>query len=98
MKNAGNPGGKLRSQDEDCTRLQEVSLMNDTYFGAIHYDIVLDMKLEYTLSRFFQELSLSETETVHHLCELVRTKVLQSLALAVLKIPYAGSLLSDDRS
>ena len=45
------------------------------------------MKLDYTISRFFQEMSLSETEKVHHLCELVRTKILQSLALAVLKNP-----------
>ena len=36
-------------------------------FGAIHYDIHLDMKLDYTISRIFQEMSLSELETLHHL-------------------------------
>ena len=72
--------------------------MNSTYFGNIHYDIHLDMKLDYTISRIFQEISLSELETLHQLCELERTQILQSLALAVLKIPYAGNLLSGNRS
>ena len=56
------------------------------------------MKLDYTISRIFQELSLSEIETLHQLCELERTQILQSLALTVLKIPYAGYLLSGNRS
>ena len=72
--------------------------MYSTHFGAIHYDIHLDMKLDYTISRIFQEMSLSELETLHQLCELERTQTLQSLALAVLKIPYAGYLLSGNRS
>ena len=72
--------------------------MNNTYFGAIHYDIHLGMKLDYTISRIFQEIPLSELETLHQQCELERTQILQSLALAVLKIPYAGYLLSENRS
>ena len=56
------------------------------------------MKLDYTISRIFQEMSLSELETLHQLCELKRPQILQSLALAVLKIPYAGYLLSGNRS
>ena len=46
LKNTGNPGGKVKSQDTESTRLQELSLKNSTYFGAIHYDIHLDMKLD----------------------------------------------------
>ena len=57
--------------------------MNNTCFSAIHYDMHLDMKLDYTISKIFQEMSLSELETLHHLCELERTQILQSLALAV---------------
>ena len=72
--------------------------MNNTYFGAIHYDIYLDMKLYYTISRIFQEMSLSELETLHHLCELERTQKLQLLAVAVLTIIYAEFLLSGNRS
>ena len=72
--------------------------MNSTYFGAIHYDIHLDKKLDYTVSRIFQEMSLSELETLHQLCELERTQFLKSLAVAVLKLPYAGCLLSGNRS
>ena len=53
QKNLGRIGGKLKPQDADSTRLQELSLMNRTYFGAIHYDIHLDMKLDYTISRIF---------------------------------------------
>ena len=98
QKNTGQPGGHLKPQDNQSTRLQELSLMNSTYFGNIHYDIHLDMKLDYTISRIFQEMSLSELETLHQLCELERTQILQSLALAVLKIPYAGYLLSGNRS
>ena len=56
------------------------------------------MKLDYTISRIFQEMSLSELETLHQLCELEQTQILQSLALAVLKIPYAGYLFSGNRS
>ena len=43
-------------------------------------------------------MSLSELETLHHLCELKRTQILQSLALEVIKIPYAGYLSSENRS
>ena len=43
------------------------------------------------------EMSLSELETLHHLRDLERTQILQSLALAVLKLPYAGYLLSGNR-
>ena len=43
-------------------------------------------------------MSLTELETLHQLCELERTQILQSLALAVLKIPYAGYLLSGNKS
>ena len=98
QKSNGQPGGHLRPHDTRSTRLQELSLMNNSYFGNIHYDIHLDMKLDYTISRIFQEMSFSELETLHQLCELERTKILQSLALAVLKIPYAGYLLSGNRS
>ena len=83
----GRIGGKLKPQDADSTRLQDLSLMNRAYFGAIHYDIHLDMKLDYTISKIFQEMSLSELETLHQFCELDRTEILQSLSLAVLKIP-----------
>ena len=47
-KNTGN-GGKLKPQDKDSTRLQELSLMNNTHFGTTHYDIHLDMKLDCTI-------------------------------------------------
>ena len=78
------------SHGTKITRLQELSLMNNIYFGATHYDTHLDVKLDYTISRTFQEMSLSELETLHHLYELKTTQTLQSLAIAVLKNPYAG--------
>ena len=53
QKNIGRIGGKLKPQDADSTRLQELSLMNRTYFGATHYGIHLDMKLDYIISRIF---------------------------------------------
>ena len=53
QKSTGQPGGKLKPHDSRSTRLQELSLMNNTYFGNIHYDIHLDMKLDYTISRIF---------------------------------------------
>ena len=92
-KSTGNPGGKLTPYDSKSTLLQELSLMNSTYFGNIHYDIHLDMELDYTISRIFQEMSVSELETLHQLCELKRTQILQSLAFAVIKIPSAGYFL-----
>ena len=70
----------------------------NTYFGAIHYDIHLYMKIDYTISRIFQEMSLSDFETQHQLCELERTQILQSLAVAVLKSHFAGYLLSGNRT
>ena len=72
--------------------------MNSTHFGAIHYDIDLEMDLDYTISRICQEMTLSELETLHQLCELEKTQILQSRTLAVLKIPYAGYLQSGNRS
>ena len=98
QKNIGRIGEKLKPQDEDSTRLQEISLMKRTCFCTIHYDILLDMELDYTISRIFQEMSLSELETLHQLCELERTQILQSLALAVLKTPFGRYLLSENRS
>ena len=56
------------------------------------------MKLDFTISRIFQEMSLSELERLHQLCQLERTQIPQSLALAVLKLPYAGFYLSGNRS
>ena len=56
------------------------------------------MKFDYKVSIIFQEISLSELEHLNHICELERTHVLQSLALAVLKIPYEGYFLSGNRS
>ena len=74
-KSTGQPGGKLKSCDSKSTRLQELSLINSTYFGTIHYDIHLDMKLDYTSSRIFLEVSLSELETLDQLCELERIQI-----------------------
>ena len=73
QKSTGQPGGKLKPHDGKSTRLQELSLMNSTYFGNIHYNIHLDMKLDYTISRICREMSLSELETLHQLCQLERT-------------------------
>ena len=89
LKSTVQPGGKLKPYDSKSTHLQELSLLNSTYFSNIHYAIHFDMKLDFTLSRIFQEMSLSELETLHQLCDLERTQILQSLALVVLKIPYA---------
>ena len=41
-KSTGNAGGKIRPEDKVNTRLQELSHMKNTNFGAIHYDINLD--------------------------------------------------------
>ena len=102
LKNTGNIGGKLKPQDKNSAHLSNdstrLSVMNNTNFGAIHYDIHLDKKLDYTISRIFQEMSLTELETLHQLCGLERTQVLQSLALAVLKISYTGYLSSGNGS
>ena len=75
-KSKGQPGGKLKAYDSKSTRLQELSLMNSTFFGKIHYDIYLEMKLDNTNSRIFQQMSLSELKTLHQLCELERTQML----------------------
>ena len=96
LKNTGRTGGKLRPKDKSNTILQEKSIMNNTYFGANHYDIHLDMKLHNKKNS--QEMSLSELETLHHLCEIERTQILQSIALAVLeKKPYAEHLCCQEK-
>ena len=51
-KSTGQPGGKLKPHDSKSKRLQELSLMKSTYFGSIHYDIHLDMKLTTQLVEF----------------------------------------------
>ena len=83
----GNTGGKIRPENQKKTRLQELSLTNNINFRAMHYNIHLDLKLFYTLSRIFQEKSFCELETLHHLCELERTQILQSLASALRTTP-----------
>ena len=90
-----NIGGKLLPENRDSTQLHELSLVNSKFLGAIPYDIRLDMKLDYTISRSFQEMSL---ETLHHLYEQERTQAKQSSAIAVFKILYAGYLLSANHS
>ena len=69
--------------------------MNHTTFGANYYDMHLDMKLGNTIRRIFREKSLSELETLHHRCELEpSTTTSLALALAILKVSYAGYRLS----
>ena len=46
QKSNGQRGGHLKPHDTRSTRLQELSLMNNSYFGNIHYDIHLGMKLD----------------------------------------------------
>ena len=45
----------MKLDDKDSTRLQELSLMDNTHFGAIHYDIQRDTKLDHTLKEFFKK-------------------------------------------
>ena len=90
--------GKVRPENKDSTRLQKLSFLNKTYFGAVQYDFHLDVKLYDTITRIFQEKSFSELETLHHLDEFERTQIRQSLALAVLKKTYAGYILSGNCS
>ena len=42
----------------------------NTYSGAIHYDIHLNMKIACTISRIFQDMSLSELELMRLVCQL----------------------------
>ena len=73
-RNNGNIGEKAVPENQYSSRLQELYLMKTRYSRAIHYDIHFDMKLHYTKSRIFQEMSLSELETLHHYCELNEQK------------------------
>ena len=52
-KNKGTNGEKLLPEICDSTRLQQLSQMNNTYLGAIIYDIHIVMKLGYTICRNF---------------------------------------------
>ena len=99
QKNNGQPGGHLKPHDTQSTRLQELSLMNNSYFGNIHYDIHLDMKLDYTISRIFQEMSLSELENTSPTMRIrTNTNPTITCTSSIKKYPYAGYLLSGNRS
>ena len=89
-KNHENIGGKIRPENQDKTRLHELSLLKNIYFGAIHYYIHLDMNLDFTISRIF--FRTRNTTSFNHLCKIVRAQILESLALPVLKILHAGYL------
>ena len=96
-KNSGNIGGKILPENCDSTRLQGLPPKNNKYFDIIHHDFHFDTTLiDYTIGRKFPEMSLSEMDTLLHICELEETQILQSLALAVLKIPNAGNLVSSN--
>ena len=69
--------------------------MNNTYFGAIHYDIQLDIKLDHTIGQNFQEMSLSELKICHHLSKLENITITR---ISSIKKYYAGLLLSSNRS
>ena len=56
------------------------------------------MKIDYTISNIYQEICLTELETLNHLCELETTQILRSPAVSVPKILYAGYLLSGNIS
>ena len=66
--------------------------MNYAYFGAIHYEKYVKF---ISSNNFLSNVTL---EKLHHWSEIERTQILQSLLLAVLKIPYAGNLISSNRS
>ena len=87
QKNTGRIGRKLKPQDTDSSHLQELSLMNNTLFDTIHYDIHLDIKLEYTKCGIFQEMSLTELETLHQLCALESTQILTITSTSSTKNP-----------
>ena len=53
-ENNGNIGGKIRPENKDSTRLWKFSLMKYKYSGAKHYEVHLDMKMDYPISRIFQ--------------------------------------------
>ena len=89
--------GIYSKSDIRTQQFQELLTKMDTIQWTLN-DLHLDMEIDYTISLIFQEMALSEFETLHQLCELERTQILQSLPLAVLKIPYAGYLLSSNRS
>ena len=61
LQNTGNNGAKIKPQDKDTTRLRGLSLMNNTQFGAIHYEIQLGMKSDYTISRIFSKNVFNRT-------------------------------------
>ena len=69
--------------------------MNNTYFGAIHHDIHLDIKLDHRISQNFQEITLSELEICHYLYELKNIAITRISSIEKL---YAGFLLSSNRS
>ena len=89
-------GGKVSHKNSESTRLQQLSLMNHTVLGAVSYDIHLNMKLGFFISRIYQEISLSEFETLYHLCGSKTAQILYHSRLK--KNLYAGHLLSGNRS
>ena len=44
----------METGNQDFNRLEELLLKNIRYFGAIHYETYLDMKLDYTISLICQ--------------------------------------------
>ena len=68
-------------------------------FGAIHNDILIDLKLDYTVSRSFQEMSLTKFETLPHLYELESSQILQIAQISmVTQETYCGVILVLNKS
>ena len=73
----------LSSSHNWCSVSSSDNVVHECYQNLKHY-------INYH-EQHYQELSwttLSELETLHQLCELERTQILQSLALAILKILF----------
>ena len=56
-KNNENNGRIVRPEKKDSKKLQEFLRLNNPNFSETHYYIHLDIKLDYPISRTFQEMS-----------------------------------------
>ena len=61
-------------------------------FGSVDYDAHINTKVEYPIKIVFKSLTIPETNTIHHNCELERTQLLTILAMSVQNPQLAGYL------
>ena len=65
-------------------------------FATVDYDAHKITKIDYSITHLIISISIPELITIHHICELERTKLLTIIAMCVQNPQSTGYLLTEN--